>query len=107
MICDIISYLHIQIIVSISLLLCITAQTASHRECQKKQKMEFMSCCLEETVEETQNATRSICTIYCCMKKKMAMSSASKKNPKLLSIYSFGMTFVFESKTKNRVEGRN
>lgn len=109
MICGVISYLHIQIIglLSVSLLLCITAQTASHRECQKSQKMEFMSCCLEETVEETQNATCCICTIYRCMKKKMAMSSAGKKKPKLLSIYPFGMTFAFESKTKNRVEGRN
>lgn len=66
MICDIISYLHIQIIglLSVYLLLCFTAQTESHRERQKSQEMEFMSSsCLEEIVEETEYMC-NIFTIY-------------------------------------------
>lgn len=66
MICDIISYLHIRIIgllLSVSLLLCFTTWTESHKECQKSQETELMSSCLEDIVDKTEYIC-SIFTIY-------------------------------------------
>lgn len=63
-ICSIISYLHIHIIglLSVSLLPCIIGHAVSLRECQKSQKMGFISSCFHETGEGTQSTTCSICT---------------------------------------------